>query len=223
MTLFIEIADILTASDLRLANTVFAQTGAFESGALTAGRIAKPVKNNEQAKATGLAADVTALIEKRLMKNDVFRAAAPGFHPHPSLALQPGHGLRASYGRCLHGRHPCRPFLYAFPFRTGDLRGRRADRGGAVRRAPGETAGGLGGALSLDHAPPRLRSDAGRTPRRGRLDQKPCAWRGRTRNAFRSRFGAASGGGGRQPPAGRPAVQGSRRPAAYAAANIPDR
>lgn len=76
MTLFIEIADILTAADLRLANTVFAQANAFESGALTAGRIAKPVKNNEQAKATGLTADMTALIEKRLMKNDVFRAAA---------------------------------------------------------------------------------------------------------------------------------------------------
>lgn len=74
--MFIQIADVLTAADLRLANTVFAQKDAFESGARTAGRIAKTVKNNEQAKPTGLAADVTALIEKRLMKNDVFRAAA---------------------------------------------------------------------------------------------------------------------------------------------------
>ncbi|MEQ8268736.1 MAG: Fe2+-dependent dioxygenase [Parvibaculum sp.] len=74
--MFIQIADVLTAADLRLANTVFTQKDAFESGARTAGRIAKAVKNNEQAKPTGLAADVTALIEKRLMKNDVFRAAA---------------------------------------------------------------------------------------------------------------------------------------------------
>lgn len=74
--MFIEIADILGKADVRLANTAFAQKDAFESGARTAGRIAKTVKNNEQAKPAGLAADVTTLVEKRLMKNDVFRAAA---------------------------------------------------------------------------------------------------------------------------------------------------
>ena len=77
--MFIQIANIITAADLRLADTVFAQTDAFESGARTAGRIARAVKNNEQAKPSGLAADLTVLIEKRLLKNDVFRAAAqPG-------------------------------------------------------------------------------------------------------------------------------------------------
>lgn len=74
--MFIQIADVLTAADLRLANTVFARKDAFESGARTAGRIAKAVKHNEQAKPTGLAADLTTLVEKRLMKNEVFRAAA---------------------------------------------------------------------------------------------------------------------------------------------------
>ncbi|ABS61660.1 2OG-Fe(II) oxygenase [Parvibaculum lavamentivorans DS-1] len=74
--MFIEIAGILGAADLRLADTVFAQKDAFESGARTAGRIARAVKNNEQAKPAGLAADLTMLVEKRLMKNDVFRAAA---------------------------------------------------------------------------------------------------------------------------------------------------
>lgn len=74
--LFIEIADMLGKADLKLAGTVFRQEGGFEDGALTAGRIAKRVKKNEQAKPTGLAADFTALIEKRLMKNEVFRAAA---------------------------------------------------------------------------------------------------------------------------------------------------
>ena len=77
--MFIQIANIITAADLRLADTEFAQTDAFESGARTAGRIARAVKNNEQAKPSGLAADLTVLIEKRLLKNDVFRAAAqPG-------------------------------------------------------------------------------------------------------------------------------------------------
>ena len=76
MTLFIQIADVLTASEPRLADTVFRQNDAFEDGARTAGRIAKAVKKNEQAKRTGLAADFTALIEKRLTKNEVFRAAA---------------------------------------------------------------------------------------------------------------------------------------------------
>lgn len=77
--MFIQIANILTAADLRLADTVYAQADAFESGARTAGRIARAVKNNEQAKPSGLAADMTVLIEKRLLKNDVFRAAAqPG-------------------------------------------------------------------------------------------------------------------------------------------------
>ncbi len=74
--MFIQIADVLTASELRLADTVFRQNDAFEDGARTAGRIAKAVKKNEQAKRTGLAADFTALIEKRLTKNEVFRAAA---------------------------------------------------------------------------------------------------------------------------------------------------
>lgn len=74
--MFIEIADILGGADLKLANTVFAQKDAFESGVRTAGRIAKSVKNNEQAKPAGLAADLATLVEKRLMKNDVFRAAA---------------------------------------------------------------------------------------------------------------------------------------------------
>lgn len=76
MTLFIQIADVLTASELRLAETVFKQKDAFEDGGRTAGRIAKSVKKNEQAKREGLAADFTALIEKRLRKNEVFRAAA---------------------------------------------------------------------------------------------------------------------------------------------------
>jgi len=76
VTLFIQIADVLTASELRLAETVFKQKDAFEDGARTAGRIAKSVKRNEQAKREGLAADFTALIEKRLRKNEVFRAAA---------------------------------------------------------------------------------------------------------------------------------------------------
>lgn len=74
--MFIQIADILTATELRLADTVFAQANAFESGARTAGRVARAVKNNEQARPSGLAADMAALIEKRLLKNDVFRAAA---------------------------------------------------------------------------------------------------------------------------------------------------
>src|SRR5690606_21955551 len=75
-TLFIQIADVLSAAELRLAETVFKQKDGFEDGARTAGRIAKAVKKNEQAKPSGLAADFTALVEKRLMKNDVFRAAA---------------------------------------------------------------------------------------------------------------------------------------------------
>lgn len=74
--MFIEIADALGKADLKLADTVFRQEGNFEDGALTAGRIAKRVKQNEQAKPSGLAADFTALAEKRLLKNEVFRAAA---------------------------------------------------------------------------------------------------------------------------------------------------
>jgi len=76
VTLFIQIADVLTGPELRLADTVFKQRDGFEDGARTAGRIAKAVKRNEQARPNGLASDFTALVEKRLMKNDVFRAAA---------------------------------------------------------------------------------------------------------------------------------------------------
>ena len=74
--MFIQIADILTPADLRLAGTVFKQKDGFEDGARTAGRIARTVKRNEQASPKGLAADFTALVEKRLMKNEVFLAAA---------------------------------------------------------------------------------------------------------------------------------------------------
>lgn len=74
--MFIQIADVLSRPDLRLTETVFKQKNGFEDGARTAGRIAKTVKRNEQASPKGLAADFSTLVEKRLMKNDVFRAAA---------------------------------------------------------------------------------------------------------------------------------------------------
>lgn len=74
--MFIEIADVLSQADLKLAGTLFRQGDAFEDGARTAGRIAKRVKKNEQARPSGLAADFAALVEKRLLGNEVFRAAA---------------------------------------------------------------------------------------------------------------------------------------------------
>ena len=74
--MFIEIADVLSQADLKLAGTLFRQGDAFEDGARTAGRIAQRVKKNEQAKPSGLAADFTALVERRLLGNEVFRAAA---------------------------------------------------------------------------------------------------------------------------------------------------
>lgn len=76
LRLFIEIADVLGKADLKLAETVFRQDSLFVDGAQTAGRVARRVKKNEQAKPSGLAADFTALIEKRLMKHEVFTAAA---------------------------------------------------------------------------------------------------------------------------------------------------
>lgn len=74
--MFIEIADVLGKAELKLAETVFRQEEGFQDGARTAGRVARRVKKNEQAKAEGLAADFTALVEKRLGGHEVFRAAA---------------------------------------------------------------------------------------------------------------------------------------------------
>lgn len=67
---------VLSERDFRQIDRVFGLEGAFEDGRKTAGARARQVKNNEQARPTGLAADAVKLIEKRLLANEIFVAAA---------------------------------------------------------------------------------------------------------------------------------------------------
>lgn len=74
--MYLHIASVLGDADFRLIQRVYADPAAFEDGQRTAGRQAAAVKRNEQAKPAGLAAEVIRLVEKRLMKHELFVAAA---------------------------------------------------------------------------------------------------------------------------------------------------
>jgi len=74
--MFLQIEGLLKAADFRLINKIYAEPDWFEDGRRTAGRRARGVKKNQQARPEGLVKTVLQLVEKRLMANDLFLAAA---------------------------------------------------------------------------------------------------------------------------------------------------
>jgi PKHD-type hydroxylase len=74
--MLIVIANLLDGHDLAAVRQAIAAGGRFEDGSHTAGWHARQVKNNEQAAPSPDIAAVTALVERALVANEVFQAAA---------------------------------------------------------------------------------------------------------------------------------------------------